>query len=137
MGYQVRFAPTNQNVFVMAASDNKLYQVCETSSLFRRSLSRFTIVQWDTRSGEVVLEYNYHLGMCLFVRLASSHSGAGPCNTVTFFDEGRKFISTSDDKKILVWEFDTPVPIKYIQDANLHSYVAALFLHRMRIMERV
>ena len=43
----------------------------------------YQIYQWDTRTGQVCQEYNYHLQ---------------PCNTVTFFDEGRKFISTSDDK---------------------------------------
>ncbi len=45
----------------------------------------------------------------------------GPCNTITFFDNGRKFVSTSDDKKILVWEYDIPVPIKYIAEQNMHS----------------
>jgi pre-mRNA-processing factor 17 len=29
-------------------------------------------------------------------------------------------VSTSDDKKILVWEFDIPVPIKYIADPAMH-----------------
>ena len=53
----------------------------------------------------MVQEYNYHLG---------------PVNTVTFFDNGRKFASTSDDKKILVWEFDIPVPIKYIAEPEMH-----------------
>ena len=86
MGYDVKFRPTDNNIFMMAASDNKIYQ-------------------WDVRTGEVCQEYNYHLQ---------------PCNTVTFFDQGRKFVSTSDDKKILVWEFDIPVPIKYIQESNMH-----------------
>jgi pre-mRNA-processing factor 17 len=35
----------------------------------------------------VCQEYNYHLQ---------------PCSTITFFDEGRRFVSTSDDKKLLV-----------------------------------
>jgi pre-mRNA-processing factor 17 len=86
MGYQVKFHPTDNNIFLMAASDNKIYQ-------------------WDVRTGAVCQEYNYHLQ---------------PCSTVTFFDEGRRFVSTSDDKKILVWEFDIPVPIKYIQDPSMH-----------------
>jgi WD40 repeat protein len=76
-----KFHPTNNNLFLCASSDNRLYG-------------------WDCRAGTVTQEYNYHLA---------------PANTVTFFDEGRKFVSTSDDKKILVWEFDIPVPIKYIQ----------------------
>lgn len=94
MGYDVKFRPGDNNVFLMAASDNKIYQ-------------------WDARTGEVCQEYNYHLQ---------------PCNTITFFDKGRKFISTSDDKKILVWEFDIPVPIKYIADPDMHS-VPAITIH--------
>ena len=58
------------------------------------------IVQYDVRTGAVELEYNYHLGAV---------------NTVTFVDEARRIVSTSDDKKVLVWEFNTPVPNKYIQ----------------------
>lgn len=87
MGYQVKFYPNDNNIFLMAASDNKIYQ-------------------WDSRSGTVCQEYNYHLQ---------------PCNTITFCDEGRKFISTSDDKKLLVWEYDIPVPIKYIAEPGMHS----------------
>lgn len=92
MAYQVRFAPRDNNCFMMAGSDNKLYQ-------------------WDSRTGQIEQEYNYHLQAV---------------NTVTFFDEGRKFVSTSDDKKILVWEYGIPVPIKYIQDPGMHGlpYVA-------------
>lgn len=51
-------------------------------------------------------EYNYHLGAV---------------NSVTFVDEGRRFVSTSDDKKVLVWDYDIPVPIKYISDPEMHS----------------
>lgn len=81
------------------------------NNLFIIAASDNKLYQWDARTGEVVQEYNYHLQSC---------------STVTFFDEGRKFVSTSDDKKILVWEFGIPVPIKYIQDPNMHAvpYVA-------------
>ena len=41
-------------------------------------------------------EYNYHLGAV---------------NTVTFVDENRRFVSTSDDKTIRVWEFGIPVQV--------------------------
>jgi pre-mRNA-processing factor 17 len=44
---------------------------------------------------------------------------------VTFFDDGRRFMSTSDDKKLLVWETGTPVPVKYIADPTLHAVSAA------------
>ncbi|MEW5301226.1 MAG: hypothetical protein WDW38_004777 [Sanguina aurantia] len=71
------------------------------------------IYQWDTDTGDMVQEYNYHLGAV---------------NTITFIDEGRRFVSTSDDKTIRVWEFGIPVQIKYIADPSMHS-VPAVVLH--------
>lgn len=51
----------------------------------------FTCVfQWDVRTGEVVQEYDRHLGAV---------------NTITFVDENRRFVSTSDDKSLRVWEW--------------------------------
>lgn len=94
MGYQVKFYPRDNNIFLVAASDNRIYQ-------------------WDTREGKVSQEYNYHLE---------------PCNTITFFDGGNKFVSSSDDKKLLVWEFDVPVPIKYIAEPDMFS-IPAVTLH--------
>ena len=41
-------------------------------------------------------EYNYHLGAV---------------NTVTFVDDNRRFVSTSDDKTVRVWEFGIPVQV--------------------------
>lgn len=46
--------------------------------------------QWDIRTGEVVQEYDRHLGAV---------------NTITFVDENRRFVSTSDDKSLRVWEW--------------------------------
>jgi pre-mRNA-processing factor 17 len=68
------------------------------------------IVQFDLRSGDAVQEYDYHLG---------------PVNTVTFIDGNRKFISTSDDKTIRVWEFGIPVQVQYIADPAMHAISAA------------
>jgi pre-mRNA-processing factor 17 len=47
-------------------------------------------------------------------------------NTVTFFDGGRRFASTSDDKRVIVWEYGTPVPIKEFQDPSMHAISAAV-----------
>mmetsp|Transcript_4121 Transcript_4121/g.9888 ORF Transcript_4121/g.9888 Transcript_4121/m.9888 type:complete len:323 (-) Transcript_4121:168-1136(-) len=69
-----------------------------------------TVLQWDVRSGKQVQQYDEHL------------KGV---NSVTFFDEGRRFVTTSDDKKMLVWEFGIPVPIKYVSEPDMHSMPAA------------
>ncbi|XP_010212724.1 PREDICTED: pre-mRNA-processing factor 17 [Tinamus guttatus] len=71
--YCVKFNPDEdkQNLFVAGMSDKK-------------------IVQWDIRSGEIVQEYDRHLGAV---------------NTIVFVDENRRFVSTSDDKSLRVWEW--------------------------------
>lgn len=52
--------------------------------------SPLLLFQWDIRTGEVVQEYDRHLGAV---------------NTITFVDENRRFVSTSDDKSLRVWEW--------------------------------
>ena len=42
-------------------------------------------------------------------------------NTITFIDRNRRFVSTSDDKSIRVWEWDIPVDIKYIAEPSMHA----------------
>jgi pre-mRNA-processing factor 17 len=69
--------------------------------------------QFDARSGEITQTYDYHLDAV---------------NTVTFFDDGRKMVTTSDDKKILVWEYGINVPVRWIADPSMHS-IAAATLH--------
>ena len=83
----------------------------ENSHLFLAGMSNNKILCWDCRSGEIVQEYDRHLGAV---------------NTVTFVDDNRKFISTSDDKSMRVWEWDIPVDVKYIADPSLHSMPAVI-----------
>ena len=64
-------------------------------------------------SGEIVQEYDQHLG---------------PVNTITFVDENRRFVTTSDDKTIRAWDYDIPVVIKYIAEPHMHS-MPAVTLH--------
>jgi pre-mRNA-processing factor 17 len=66
------------------------------------------ILQYDTRSGELVQEYDHHLG---------------PVNTITFCDENRRFVTTSDDKSLRAWEYGIPVPIKFIAEPYMYSMV--------------
>jgi len=71
------------------------------------------IVQWNISANRTEQEYDRHLGAV---------------NTITFIDDGRRFVSTSDDKSIRVWEFGIPVEIKYIAEPHMHS-MPAVALH--------
>jgi pre-mRNA-processing factor 17 len=68
------------------------------------------IVQWDLRSGEVVQEYSQHLEAV---------------NSITFFDDGKRFVSTADDKTIRVWDYGVPVTVRHIAEPDMHSMPAA------------
>ncbi|KAI1365576.1 WD40-repeat-containing domain protein [Xylaria arbuscula] len=84
----IRFNPSAEHPteFIAGMSDNK-------------------IVQYDTRSGELVQEYDHHLNAI---------------NTLTFVDDNRRFMSTSDDKSIRAWDYGIPVPIKYIAEPHMY-----------------
>lgn len=72
------------------------------------------IVQFDTRlppdgdKKNPVQEYDHHLG---------------PVNTITFTDQNRRFITTSDDKSLRAWEYNIPVPIKFIAEPYMFPMV--------------
>lgn len=55
-------------------------------------------------------EYDHHLG---------------PINTITFVDEDRRFITTSDDKSLRAWELNIPVPIKFIAEPYMYPLTRA------------
>ncbi|KAI9584621.1 pre-mRNA-processing factor 17 [Glossina fuscipes] len=77
--------------------------------LFVAGTSDKKIICWDTRSGDIVQEYDRHLGAV---------------NSITFVDENRRFVTTSDDKSMRIWEWDIPVDMKYIADPTMHSMPA-------------
>ena len=77
---------------------------------FLAGMSDKKIVQFDIRTKEVIQEYDYHLG---------------PVNTITFVDEDRRFITTSDDKSLRAWEYGLPVPIKFIAEPYMYPLVRA------------
>lgn len=79
------------------------------SHYFLSGMSDKKILCWDCRSGSIVQEYDRHLGAV---------------NTVTLVDGGRRFVSTSDDKSLRVWEWDIPVDVKYIADPSMHAIPA-------------
>ena len=69
-------------------------------------LSDRRIGQWDLRTGDLTQEYDQHLAAV---------------NSLAFIDEGRRFVSSSDDKALRVWEFGIPVTIKLVADPGMHS----------------
>ncbi|KAI0067965.1 pre-mRNA splicing factor [Artomyces pyxidatus] len=81
--------------------------------IFLAGMSDKKIIQYDINTGEITQEYDQHLG---------------PVNTITFVDENRRFVTTSDDKTIRAWDFDIPVVIKYIAEPHMHS-MPAVTLH--------
>ena len=56
-----------------------------------------TPVKPDPLLPPLAQEYDYHLAAV---------------NTITFVDEGRRFVSTSDDKTIRVWDLGVPVQVR-------------------------
>ncbi|EGR31039.1 hypothetical protein IMG5_118640 [Ichthyophthirius multifiliis] len=73
---------------------------------FLLASSNKKISQYDVRSGNRTQVYDEHLGAV---------------NTVTFIDAGRKFVSSSDDKKVFLWEFGIPVVIKHLAEPDMRA----------------
>lgn len=91
----------------------------EHSTEFLAGLSDNKIVQYDTRTRELVQEYDHHLNAI---------------NTLTFVDSNRRFVSTSDDKSIRAWDYNIPVPIKVSilsQKLFPHTHIP-IFASRMK-----
>jgi pre-mRNA-processing factor 17 len=64
------------------------------------------ISQYDIDTGKQIQSYDEHIGAI---------------NSLTFLDNNRKFVSTSDDKKIFIWEYGLPVVVKHISEPSMHS----------------
>ncbi|WVQ68336.1 uncharacterized protein L199_006543 [Kwoniella botswanensis] len=85
----------------------------DKQNVFLAGMQDKKIIQYDLRQREIVQTYDQHLG---------------PVNTITFVDENRRFVTTSDDKTIRGWDYDIPVVIKYIAEPYMHS-MPAVTLH--------
>eukprot|EP00877_Chromochloris_zofingiensis_P007991 jgi/Chrzof1/3445/Cz12g25200.t1 len=117
VGYDknIRLWDTETGQVIQTINNNKLYYCGvfhpdnDKQNVLMAGCADKRIYQFDLDTGDAVQEYNYHLGAV---------------NTVTFFDEGRRFVSSSDDKTLRVWEFGIPVQVKYIADPGMHSIPA-------------
>ncbi|KAJ8610013.1 hypothetical protein CTAYLR_006636 [Chrysophaeum taylorii] len=99
MCFCVDFYPRDDHVLLAGASDNRIYQWD----------LRAAVHDDDDKGGgdaKIVQEYNHHLQ---------------PVNSVTFIDDDARFVSTSDDKKIFIWEYNIPVPMKYISEPHMNA----------------
>lgn len=85
----------------------------DKQNILLAGMSDKKIVQWDINTGQITQEYDQHLGAV---------------NTITFVDNNRRFVTSSDDKSLRVWEFGIPVVIKYISEPHMHS-MPAISLH--------
>lgn len=68
------------------------------------------IVQFDTRAGAdpvMVQTYDHHLA---------------PVNTIEFYDDNRRFATTSDDRSVRCWEYGIPVPIKIVAEVAMFPF---------------
>ncbi|CAI8020492.1 Pre-mRNA-processing factor 17, partial [Geodia barretti] len=80
-------------------------------TLLLKFLTLSLFLQFNIDSGEIVQEYDRHLGAV---------------STITFLDGNRRFVTTSDDKSLRVWEWDIPVDMKdeYVAEPHMHSMPA-------------
>lgn len=81
----------------------------DKQNIFVVGCSDKKIIQWDINSKQITQEYDQHLGAV---------------NTITFIDQNRRFVTSSDDKSLRVWEWGIPVVIKYISEPHMHSMPA-------------
>lgn len=79
---------------------------------FLTGMSNNKILQWDSRASdnEPVQDYDHHLAAV---------------NTITFVDENRRFMTTSDDKSLRVWDYNIPVPISYTSEPWMYPMTRA------------
>jgi pre-mRNA-processing factor 17 len=66
-------------------------------------------VQFDANSGKVVQEYYGH---------------QGTVSSVTFVENGRKLLTSSDDRKLFTWVYGIPVIDRYIAEPTMHAIPA-------------
>lgn len=75
------------------------------------------VIQIDVRdASKVVQKYDQHMGAV---------------NSISFVDNDRRFISSSDDKVLRLWEYGVPVVIRHLSDPTAHSMPVTL-LHPNR-----
>ncbi|CAL5421344.1 unnamed protein product [Camellia sinensis] len=115
----IKYWDTETGQVISAFSTGKIPYVVrlnpdeDKQNILLAGMSDKKIVQWDMNTGQITQEYDQHLGAV---------------NTITFVDNNRRFVTSSDDKSLRVWEFGIPVVIKYISEPHMHS-MPSISLH--------
>ncbi|KAK2949998.1 putative Pre-mRNA-processing factor 17 [Blattamonas nauphoetae] len=65
------------------------------------------IIEWDVREAKVEQKYDGHLKAV---------------NTITFLEGGKRFVTTSDDNSLRVWDLNIPVPTKTIAESDTKAF---------------
>jgi pre-mRNA-processing factor 17 len=78
----------------------------ELQHYFVSGYSDKKVLQWNCNSGKITQKYDEHLGSV---------------NAIAFSENGRQFVSSSDDKSLRVWTWGIPVVIKYIAEPHMHA----------------
>lgn len=112
---QIKLWDTESGKCIQAFSNGKVPHVVkfhpdeDKQHIFLAGMQDKKIIQYDMNASEITQTYDQHLG---------------PVNTITFVDDNRRFVTTSDDKTIRGWDYDIPVVIKYIAEPYMHSMPA-------------
>ncbi|CAL5433223.1 unnamed protein product [Camellia sinensis] len=115
----IKYWDTETGQVISAFSTGKIPYVVrlnpdeDKQNILLAGMSDKKVVQWDMNTGQITQEYDQHLGAV---------------NTITFVDNNRRFVTSSADKSLRVWEFGIPVVIKYISEPHMHS-MPAISLH--------
>ncbi|GMM37952.1 Cdc40 protein [Saccharomycopsis crataegensis] len=88
----LQFNPNNENELLVGLSNNKI--------------EHYDLRIPSSNSDHIIQTYDHHLNAI---------------NSLTFISEGKRFLSTSDDRSIRVWELGINIPIKYIADPTQFS----------------
>lgn len=99
-----KFYPLDANQFIVGQKNNRA-------------------IGWDMRSGEMTQEYDRHLDQINTITFIDNVRT--PVPSLTYPLQNRRFVTTSDDKAIRVWDYGVGVDVKYIADPSLHAIPAA------------
>ena len=131
MFYVAKLHPNEdkQNMLFGGCGDKKVYQfdVDTGDAIQVHSIGNWCFKRAAYRS--IMIDPHHRNMVCLrntnFTNLQEYDYHLSAVNTITFVDEGRRFVTTSDDKTIRVWELGIPVQVccalqavRFVQNAH-------------------